>query len=275
MKKYSFVSRLGVLAALTVSFSAQAADKPELEISGFVDAQARWQKVDPENANVGVPGFLLNEGALYLSKDWGSSKVFLDLPVTSEGAADSSFNFATEKAQAFLTWTMHGGLFGFQVGQFDTPIGFEPADSIDRAQTDAGLLGNTGYLPVTHTGLMLMSESKASYGTWNLKAIASNAKNKVRKNSNNFEYALQAAFNADAIRSALSYYFYRNTASQNRQLVDVIVGVTLIEKVLIDLEVAFLKDKTALAANTPIKCPSRRAREVITNLTKSPLVRSI
>jgi hypothetical protein len=154
-------------AAITLSpalFAENAAPK----ISGFLDAQYQYRKKAID------PGFVLNDGALYLLGEYGAIKGLLDFPFAGAVGEDSSFTFAKEKAQAYLTWTATEK-WDFTVGQFDTVFGFEANDSKDLQFTTPGILFEN-LLPTTHLGGMM----EFTMSDITIKALVSNANNKSR-----------------------------------------------------------------------------------------------
>lgn len=255
MKVFNFKLNMAVMAAATlVSTNLLAAETSSsaLNIGGFVDAQARWKKVSPESSNTKVDGFVVGDGALYLSKEVGSTKFMLDLPFQYDDAAtDGTFKFAKTKAQGYVAWNYRDGVFGFQLGQFDSPIGFESADSIDLFFPDAGMLGTTGFIPTTHTGLMLMSTAKTIYGSWSAKGIIANQAGNNKKGGENFETAAQLRFDHDLFYTALSYLYYKHATSDfKHQMIDLMVGTNIAHKIKVDAEATMGKDGQVYAAGT-------------------------
>lgn len=268
MKTLSFKLNAVALAASALFSANLLAAEPSLNIGGFVDAQARWQKISPTAQNTQVTGFILNDGALYVSKEVGSTRFMLDIPFAyddktisstdgtttvvgdSNPSQGNSFKIGKDNAQGYVAWNYRDGLFGFQLGQFDSPIGFEANDSIDIFFPDSGLLGTTGFVPTTHTGLMLMSTTKQPYGSWTVKGLVANQAGKGKKGGDNFETAAQAKFEHQLFYAAFSYLYYKFANNDfKHHMVDLTVGTT-IKKVKVDGELTMGKDGRALATPT-------------------------
>lgn len=132
-----------------------------IEFSGFVDAQGRL--TDPSEDS----GFTINDGALYLDTGNDTYQLHIDLPFFG-GGENNDFDFAEEKAQAYLSGS-HSNGFTWQLGQFDSIIGFEDNDSVglDFA-TGAGIAGAP--FPSTHTGFLFgVSKEK-----WSISGLVAN-----------------------------------------------------------------------------------------------------
>jgi Putative beta-barrel porin-2, OmpL-like. bbp2 len=100
-------------------------------------------------------GFTVNDAALYLSKDFSRGTAVVDLPFFSSRANGSNgFNFATQKAQAYIH--LNYGQVGFRLGQYDSFFGLEANDSVARFFADQGLMKGSGLVPMTHTGAQVV-----------------------------------------------------------------------------------------------------------------------
>lgn len=255
MKTFNSVFGVAAIAlSAMLSTNLMAASSSALNIGGFIDAQARWKKVDPEASNTAVDGFIVGDGALYLSKEVGTTRFMLDLPFayddnTTTNTSTNSFKFGRDKAQGYVAWNYNDGLFGFQLGQFDSPIGYESNDSIDNFLPDNGLTMG-GFVPTTHTGLMLMTSRKVDFGTVTVKGLVSNQANNGKKGGNNFETAAQVRLDHDAFYGAASYLYSKQASADiKHQMIDFTVGGKLMNRVKVDAEVTLGKDGRAATAS--------------------------
>lgn len=149
--------RLFFLAVAMLSLqTTQAAD---VKLGGFVDAQYRNRAFTSVTENNSI---VVNDGALYLSKEMDNGEVMIDLPFrggsssttnTTTGVItqNANFTFASSKAQAFVGYKYSNGL-KWRFGQYDAIYGFEGNDTKDIAWTQRGL--TSSFLPNVHTGLL-------------------------------------------------------------------------------------------------------------------------
>ncbi len=151
----------------------------ELSLNGFVDGQFRWTK---EQAS---PGFLLNDGALYLKYAKPNVEAFLDLPFSS--SATSDLNWAKSKAQAFVLVKPTQSL-ELKAGQFDILLGLEALDSKDLVFTQAA---SGHYLDTfTHLG----GSVTASFDDLSVTAVVSNPNDTGMLNGANATFAVQGNY---------------------------------------------------------------------------------
>jgi hypothetical protein len=99
-------------------------------------------------------GFTLNDAAIYLAKDFSRGTAVVDLPFYSTSNTSNAFNFASQKAQAYVH--LNYGQLGFRLGQYDSFFGMEANDSVARFFADQGLLKSSGVVPLTHTGAQMV-----------------------------------------------------------------------------------------------------------------------
>ncbi len=240
-------TKIAMITALAgFTFTAQAADSP-VKLGGFVDAQGIYTKVDPEANNTGVAGWEINDGAIYLSSQMGETKFMLDLPfaytaTSAAGSNNNDFSWAQDKAQAYMDWNQ--GNWGFTLGQFDTPFGFEVNDSIGNTFTSQGLLYASSGTPVTHTGIMV----HADLGVVTAKAIVSNSANQGNKNADNFELGGQLSYAQDNMRGSFGYV-YLDLGAKVRHYVNFMAGATF-DKIAVDAEFNILKNNTVATTDT-------------------------
>lgn len=127
-----------------------------LRFEAFVDPMVRISSKDQlfggtaNNGITPVRGFVLNDAAIYISKDLGKATAFVDLPFfTDSSTAGNDFAFAQQRAQAYVGLDLSPVLVKF--GQYDSPFGVEANDSRDRFFAERGLV-RTYVLPFTFMG---------------------------------------------------------------------------------------------------------------------------
>ena len=123
-----------------------------LNWDAYADVAARLPNKETFMWTQGTPvtkGFGLNDGALYLSKDFSRATAVVDLPFYSSDS-NNDFAFASQKAQAYVSTNF--GPVAVKLGQYDTFFGVEANDSIARFFAAQGLM-KTFVLPSTHTGV--------------------------------------------------------------------------------------------------------------------------
>jgi hypothetical protein len=134
-------------ACLAVPTQALADDTP-LTVGGFVDGQLQASsEADMQH------GFLVNDGAIYISKSAGGASFLVDLPLRLAQSALPNVEVGTLKPQAYVAY-QHSNGFRWKLGQFDTSYGLESNDSVAVAFTRQGNVYNFTD-PFVHTGLQL------------------------------------------------------------------------------------------------------------------------
>lgn len=124
---------LGILSALAISGSAFA----DVNVSGYLDAGYSWSN----KAAGGHNAFSFNEGGVWFTGKAGGSSFVADLDVG---------NAAFE--QAYVSHKYDNG-FSWSLGVWDTQLGAEANDSVNRQFLKTGLLWSL--LPETETGLSM------------------------------------------------------------------------------------------------------------------------
>lgn len=175
----SYIKTYAIFALHIASTTAFAADNSGFMLNAALDTQYRWI----DNASFSE-GFKIPDAALYISREVGNTDILLDLPF-STSATGNNFNFATDKAQAYIGLKFENGL-RLRFGQFDGVLGVEPADSHERRLTDSGQLG--GYSPTTHTGVLMGYDFNREIS---LDVIAANPHDQGTLNSDNLEFLTQ------------------------------------------------------------------------------------
>lgn len=154
----------------------------EFSISGFADGQFQYTK------KTASPGFVLNDGALYIKYARKNVQLFVDLPFTgADQPASNNFSFATGKAQAFI-WLKPADPIELTFGQFDAIYGFKAADSVDSTFTNTAT--NASLIPTTHLGGMI----GLSHGEVSLKALIANPADKGTMAGRNPSFGAQLAY---------------------------------------------------------------------------------
>jgi hypothetical protein len=158
-QKSVWVLSIAIGLAFSVSAgSAHAAEVSSLRLNGFVDAQ-----VQSTTSQQITRGFMVNDGAIYLTTAAEGIDFLADLPFRLVTGGSPNFEFATIKAQAYIGQKYANGI-RWKLGQFDTPYGFEANDTHYVAFTRQGSVYNFTD-PFVHTGLQL------SYVTANLFSV--------------------------------------------------------------------------------------------------------
>jgi hypothetical protein len=206
------------LAAVALASGSVRASEVSAKAGGFVDAQFNMSNAGTTN------GFSVNDGALYLTAETGTTSVNIDLPFFSDafGSGDNSFTFATTKAQAFFMKKYDtGGCW--KLGQFDTIFGFEANDSPDIQYSHQGLIF-ANILPLTHTGLHYMH----TFGKeLTLNLIVANKFNHGHADGLDMDYGAQLVFKNDSFHLFGGVLLGKDHASSNmNSLIDVLAGVT-------------------------------------------------
>ncbi len=214
--------------------------KSEFRWDAFVDAQLKIPNKD-RAAEVADRGFTINDGALYLAKDFMSMSAHVDLPF-EYAPAGNGLQFAASKAQAFINY-QHGSPLFVRFGQYDTFFGVEANDSRDRFFADVGLL-KLAMLPQTHTGVQLgYNVEKLTF-----RGQIANPADQGALGDENIEFALQGRVDAGTAYGALGLSMFNQralpagstTEDKNNFLVDVNGGLSM-EKMRFDGELVFKK----------------------------------
>ena len=140
---------LGILSALAMSGTAFA----DVNVSGYVDAGYGWSNKAAGDANA----FSFNEGGVWFTGNSGGSGFVLDvgvgngysLDVDSDGE-NEGFG-SVEVQQAYITHKYDNG-FSWGLGMWDSQLGSESNDSVNRHFLKTGLLDDL--LPATETGAL-------------------------------------------------------------------------------------------------------------------------
>lgn len=146
---------IGLLAAGALP-DAQAAELP-VELGGFVDGQAQASTASDTSR-----GFMVNDGALYLSKSVQSVSFLIDMPFRLVQAGTPNLEFAAVKAQAVVGQQFKNGM-RWKVGQFDTTYGLEANDTVAVPFTRQGNVYNFTD-PFVHLGLQIGYDFAEEFG---------------------------------------------------------------------------------------------------------------
>ena len=145
---------MGCVLASTMFMPALSIAADNLTVNGFIDIQYQFARSDNDYWGPGGKNsFRVHEGALYIKKDGEIHTVFIDLPFAHATGQTNDFNFAQEKAQAYIQRNDFYGM-NFRFGQFDTIYGFDKNDSADLTFTRSTDNFVKDFLPVTHIGLL-------------------------------------------------------------------------------------------------------------------------
>ena len=218
MKKYNFINLVSAFIALPVvvmGFAVAASAADGTKVSGFANAQFHMtEKASTSN------GFVVHDGAVYLTHNMGKAKVHIDLPF-SGGGANNNFAFATTRPQAYVHYAYDHGLH-WTMGQFDNVYGFEGVDTADIFFSRRGLLANTTRGNV-HTGFMLGYKFTDQF---ELSALISN-RNGGTRHDDNYEYGGKFSYNG-LFNFSVGYLHHKQRAqSATDFLVDVVAGLSV------------------------------------------------
>jgi len=207
-----------VFAAVALASGSVHAADVAAKAGGFVDAQFNMSNVGRNNS------FSVNDAALYLSAESGSTSFNIDLPFSSDlaGSGDNTFTFATTKAQAYVQKKYDSG-GSWKLGQFDTIFGFEANDSPDIQFSHQGLVF-ANILPLTHTGL----EYTHTFGKdLTLNLLVANRFNHGHADGLDMDYGAQLVFKNDSFHLFGGVLLGKDHASSNmNSLIDILAGVT-------------------------------------------------
>ncbi len=165
-------------------------------------------------------GFTLNDGALYISKDFTRGlSAMIDLPFGSTVAASgTSVGFAGSRAQAYVNWVT-GGL-QVKFGQYDTIYGYERNDSRDRFFADAGIV-KSSLVPLTSVGALV----GYSFGGVTIRGQLANQHDTNTMANANPELGLQVRYDGPFfVAGGLTFSDQKNTSGSN-MLVDLMAGL--------------------------------------------------
>ncbi len=156
-QKDTFAQKLAFgLSVLIVGFcttgraqTTETAKSLDLKWDAFVDVEGRLSS----DSMLPSRGFTVNDGALYLQRDFNRAKAYVGLPFFSDVSGGTNrFVFADQRAQAYIEvdrWAP----WSFTLGQYETFLGIERNASRDRFFANVGLL-KSFLLPSTHTGFL-------------------------------------------------------------------------------------------------------------------------
>jgi hypothetical protein len=199
-------------------------------VGGFVDGQTHWS-----NKSELSEGFVVNDGALYLSKEGTSSFFKVDIPFRSNSSnssastAGANFAIATTKAQAYVGY-IAPTTCRFKLGQFDTPFGAELNDTVDNTFSRQGIVTNS-LLPVVHTGLMA---THVFMDNLTVSLMVANQKDQGAKRSLDIDYGFQAGWAQNGMRFSGGLLQTRSSG-KNLPLVELMAGMSM-DKFSVDVE---------------------------------------
>lgn len=137
--------------------AASAAVPSPLSVSAFFDMRyTGYRTLDSSINEKTRSGFLLEDGALYVSYKKDKLTGFVDLPFSRNGIITSTtadLGFAKSKAQVYAKYDFLPSL-SLTFGQYDTIYGVELNDSKDRVFGNVGLAYSQA-LPIVHSGAYL------------------------------------------------------------------------------------------------------------------------
>jgi len=229
--KLIFVALLGMIGG-------NFASAEDIKLSGFVDANYRWN-----SQGTLTPGFSVTDAALYFSKELNNAKVMVDLPFSNAGATNNNFNFATTQAQAYVSYKYDNGI-EWQLGQWDYIFGYEGADSADRFFSGAGLIPTYGHFD-TSTGLLVgYSFSEALM----FQVYAANPNNQGLLGSDNMDYGVKGSGKMDAFSYALGYRTWKRKSNNVfDNTIDLVLGYNMGDT---DLNFEVARHKNAVHSTT-------------------------
>lgn len=195
-----------------------------LELSGFVDAQGQWIEKEQE------PGFLINDGAIYLTRKQGTFTLLVDLAFTS-GGETNDFEFATEKSQAYLAGHHENGFF-WQFGRFDSVVGFEANDSLGHSFARSSAY--TGAFPSTFTGLMTGYDRSEGMS---MALVIANLANSDSPGTRDLDVSGVLSWDNDLLRGYLSFLEGESFSGGSKTIVDFSMGKNL-ASMAFDLEMS-------------------------------------
>lgn len=196
-----------------------------LRMEAFIDPEVRISSKD-SLFNGGITptrGFLLNDAAIYVSKDIGKASAFIDLPFFTSDSASNNFTFAQQRAQAYLTFDVAAVAVKF--GQFDSPFGVEANDSRDRFFADMGIVRQY-VLPKTYTGAqvnyVLEQSTKMTF-----RGQVSNPKDRGTMGAENPEFGGQFRLDGNNFYGAFGLSMHESKAAatdKTNMLLDIMGG---------------------------------------------------
>jgi hypothetical protein len=221
-------------APAPVASAPSTSEVAKFKVSGFIDAQFQTLLSDSNS-----PGFVVQDGALYLSHSLGNGEAKLDLPFQMLGTGgNSNFAFANAKAQAYLTHAC-GSHITAKIGQWDTPYGVEVNDTADNFFSRQGLVYATN--PVVHTGALL---AYAPNDRFTANFFAANPHDTGNANGKNLEYGTQWSLGGPVRASVGAMLTRLKGTSITNHYYDGTLGATF-GKFSLDFEANFLRTSDA------------------------------
>ncbi len=217
------------LPASTDTPVSTATPEPVLKLSGFLDAQYQGSSNSDMHR-----GFLLNDGALYLTWDLAKLDFKIDLPFRMYTQNGPDFQLGLTKAQAFVGQKYESG-FRWKIGQFDTTFGFEGNDTVDIVFSRQGNVYNFTD-PFVHTGILLGYDFNAD---WGLNAYIADPNDRGILQGKDLQFGLQLVKASQTFRFAPGLLVNRDFSTQQYNYeADLVAGVTL-GKLAIDGEINY------------------------------------
>jgi hypothetical protein len=238
---------LGLLSAMLVGASVYAAEAPTA--SGFVHAQATYVDTDRGGDNGNV-NFSVPDGALYLQRAVGDTKVMVDLPFSASTTTGKFEIDAANKGQGYVAGAGMAGI-SWKLGQWDTPFGYESNDSVNNVFNTGGAVASNN--PSVHRGLSLGYSASEMLGVELFVANPTSAFSGAPSSTNNdkVETGLNVAGSMDALKFNLGVLYARRLV-KNHYGVYSNVRYTM-DAMSLGLELNYVKDKDNIALSTPEK----------------------
>ena len=204
-----------------VPASSKSEESPiKTSVGGFIDAQFNTTKSDAT-----TQGFVINDGAVYLSGKYKNTTGFLDIPFAGgsiAGTPTPNFNLGLVDAQAYIEHIHDSGLT-WKIGQWDAIYGFEVNDTNGVAFTRQGLVFNWA-VPFVEAGLLISH----NFGLITAKAYVGNPNdtNGIFDSLERLEMGGQFALNHEMLRLTPGLRT-KQTVSGRLTHFDLLAGVTL------------------------------------------------
>jgi hypothetical protein len=209
----------------------EAKQEGVVKISGFLDAQ--YIQNDHQEL---TRGFLINDGALYLTTTTEGVDFKIDLPFRMFTQNSPNFDLGLTKAQAFVGQKLSNG-FRWKVGQFDTSFGFEGNDTVDVLFTRQGSVYNFTD-PFVHTGMLLGYDFNSELG---LNFYMDNPNDRGVLTGKNIQYGLQLVDASSTSRFSAGFLVNQDPTTQEMNYyLDVTSGITM-ASFSIDTELSYNK----------------------------------
>jgi hypothetical protein len=233
----------GILGMVLVSGGAYAHNHTEevaegIQVGGYVDARYTWASGDKEVAT-SASMFSLPEGALYVGKRVGATRVFVDASFNGGANVGISQAFVTNSTDAGLSW---------KAGIFDTIYGWQPNDSGHYWLSTAGLLSEG--IVATHRGLLLgynFSDMLALHVLVDSNQAAANADrpNPAMGNMDSPNFGVKLESKMDAFDLGLGYYMSKTGPDADSDwALDVVAGTKFADY---DFKAIFVMNKDSAA----------------------------